>query len=279
MVDAMKLAICNETFQDWPLERAFHFAAECGYRGIEIAPFTIADYVTDVPPPKRAEIRRLAETAGLEVVGLHWLLAKTEGFHVTSPDREVRRRTAAYLGELARCCADLGGSIMVFGSPQQRKLLPGVGREEGMRYAAEVFRDLLPTLDESGVVLALEPLGPEETNFLVTTADAVELVAAIESPRVRLHLDCKAMATEPISIPELIRRNRQLLAHFHANDPNRQGPGFGGLDFRPILRALGEIDYGGWVSVEVFDYTPGIERLARESIGYLQDCLLKLAAD
>jgi len=275
----MKLAICNETFQDWPLERAFHFAAECGYTGIEIAPFTIAQYVTDVPPAKRAEIRRLAESAGLEVVGLHWLLAKTEGFHVTSPDREVRRRTAAYLGELARSCADLGGRIMVFGSPQQRKLLPGVNRDEGMRYAAEVFRDLLPTLDETGVVLALEPLGPEETNFLVTTADAVELVEALGSPQVRLHLDCKAMATEPISIPELIRRNRRLLAHFHANDPNRQGPGFGGLDFRPILRALGEIDYGGWVSVEVFDYTPGIERLARESVEYLQDCLLKLAAD
>jgi sugar phosphate isomerase/epimerase len=85
------------------------------------------------------------------------------------------------------------------------------------------------------------------------------------------------MATEPIAIPELIRRNRQLLAHFHANDPNRQGPGFGGLDFQPILHALGEIDYGGWVSVEVFDYTPGIERLARESIDYLQTCLLRLA--
>ena len=272
----MKLAICNETFQDWPLDRAFGFAAECGYTGIEIAPFTIANYVTDIAPAKRREVRGLAETAGLEVVGLHWLLAKTEGFHVTSPDREVRRRTAGYLGELARCCSDLGGRLMVFGSPQQRKLLPGVSRDEGMRYAAEVFCELLPVLDQTGVVLALEPLGPEETNFLVTTADALELVETIGSPQVRLHLDCKAMATEPTPIPELIRQHRQLLAHFHANDPNRQGPGFGGLDFHPILRALGEIDYCGWVSVEVFDYTPGIERLARESLEYLQNCLLNL---
>ena len=273
----MKFAICNETFQDWPFEKAFAFAADCGYTGIEIAPFTIANYVTDVAAAKRAEVCRLAETAGLEVVGLHWLLAKTEGFHVTSPDREVRRRTAAYLGELARCCSDLGGRLMVFGSPQQRKLLPGVSREEGMQYAAEVLHDLLPVLDQTGVVLALEPLGPEETNFLVTTADAVELVETIGSPLVRLHLDCKAMATESVAIPDLIHQHRQLLAHFHANDPNRQGPGFGGLDFHPILRALGEIDYAGWVSVEVFDYTPGIERLARESIDYLHNCLLNLA--
>jgi hypothetical protein len=74
-----KYAICNETFGDWPLEKAFAFAAECGYQGIEIAPFTIADYATDISETRRAEIRRLAEKAGLTVVGLHWLLAKTKG--------------------------------------------------------------------------------------------------------------------------------------------------------------------------------------------------------
>ena len=122
----MKFAICNETFQDWPFDKAFAFAAECGYTGIEIAPFTIADYVTDITPAQRDEVRRQADRAGLEVVGLHWLLAKTEGFYLTSPDAEVRRSTAEYFGELARLCADLGGKIMVFGSPKQRNLLPGV---------------------------------------------------------------------------------------------------------------------------------------------------------
>jgi len=273
----MKLAICNETFQDWPLERGFALAADCGYTGVEIAPFTIALDVREIGPAKRAEVRRQAEAAGLEVVGLHWLLAKTKGFHLTSPDPDVRGAAASYLAELAECCADLGGKLMVFGSPQQRNLLPGVTRQQAMQYAAEVFGSVLPTLARTGVVLALEPLGPEETSFLVTTADAVELVHEIGSPLVRLHLDCKAMATESTPIPELIRQNRQRLAHFHANDPNRQGPGFGALDFLPILQALGEIDYQGWVSVEVFDYAPGIERLARDSIAYLQKCLLELA--
>ncbi len=273
----MKFAICNETFQDWPLDRAFGFAAECGYTGIEIAPFTIANYVTEIAPRKRAEVRSLADAAGLEVVGLHWLLARTEGLHVTSPDPEVRRRTADYMAELARCCADMGGHLLVFGSPQQRKLLPGVSPEEAMQHAAEVFGSILPVLEETEVTLALEPLGPEETDFLVTTPEAVELAERIGSPHVRLHLDCKAMATEIAPIPELIRRHRSLLAHFHANDPNRRGPGFGALDFRPVLQALGQIDYTGWVSVEVFDYTPGVEALARQSIDYLQNCLAELA--
>jgi sugar phosphate isomerase/epimerase len=273
----MKLAICNETFQDWPLDKAFAFAADCGYTGIEIAPFTLAASATDVTAGQRAEVRRLADICGLEVIGLHWLLAKTQGFHVTSPVADVRRRTAGYFGHLARLAADLGGRVLVFGSPQQRGLLPGVSREQAMDFAADVIQAALPVFEECDVVLALEPLGPQETNFLVTTAEAVDLAERIGSPHVRLHLDCKAMATESLPIPELVRRYHGLMAHFHANDPNRQGPGFGQLDFVPILEALGQVDYRGWVSVEVFDYTPGIERLARESVQYLQMCLSKLA--
>lgn len=273
----MKFAICNETFQDWPLDRAFHFAAQCGYTGIELAPFTLAPTVHQIDAARREEVRRLAEAAGLEVVGLHWLLAKTEGYHVTSPDPAVRRRTADYLAELARCCADCGGSLMVFGSPMQRNLPPGMTKAQGLDLAVEVFQSLLPVLEETEVTVAVEPLGPQETNFLQTAAEACELIERLGSPWVRLHLDCKAMSTEAAPIPALIRRYSSLLAHFHVNDPNRQGPGFGELDFLPILSTLGEMEYPGWVSVEVFDYSPGIEALATQSLDYLQDCLVKLA--
>ncbi len=273
----MKFAICNETFRDWPFDRAFAFAAECGYMGLEIAPFTISNDVTDISSAKRAEVRRQADAAGLQIVGLHWLLAKTEGLYMTSPEPEVRNRTAGYFAELARFCADLGGRVMVCGSPDQRNLLPGVSHSQAMEYAAEVFRAVVPLLEETDVVIALEPLAPSETDFMQTAADAVELAKLIGSSQVRLHLDCKAMSSESAPIPELIRRHHALLAHFHANDPNLQGPGFGELDFLPILEALGEVDYRGWVSVEVFDYSPGIERLAGESIKYMQQCLKKLA--
>ncbi len=274
----MKFAICNETFQDWPLERGFQFAAECGYTGIEIAPFTIANYVTEISAARRDELRREADKAGLEVVGLHWLLAKTEGFYLTSPDAAVRKKTGKYFAELAQCCADLGGKIMVLGSPKQRNLLPGVSMEQATAYAAEVIESFVPALEKSGVTLALEPLSPTEGDFLQTAAEAVALAERIGSPNVRLHLDVKAMSSETLPAADLILLNGRLLAHFHANDPNLQGPGFGDEDFVPIFEALGRIDYRGWVSVEVFDYAPGIERLARESIKYMNECLKKAAS-
>jgi sugar phosphate isomerase/epimerase len=271
-----RFAICNETFKDWPFEKAFALAAECGYEGIEIAPFTISNYVTDVPASRRKEIRRQLEKAGLEMVGLHWLLARTEGLHLTSPDAAVRKKTTKYLGDLAEFCAELGGNLLVFGSPKQRNLLPGVDRARAMRLAAEVIQNALPTLEASDVVLAMEPLAPGATDFLNTAADAIELVRRVDSPRCRMILDCNAMSTESKPMPELIRRSRAHLAHFHANDPNKQGPGFGELDFLPIFKALQAIDYRGWVSVEVFNYSPGPERLARESIEYMRRCLAEI---
>lgn len=269
----MKFAICNETFQEWPFDKAFAFARECGYTGIEFAPFTINKDVRQISPAKRDEVRGQAEEAGLEVVGLHWLLAFTEGFYVTTPDAEVRRNTSEYMGELARLCRDLGGNVLVLGSPMQRNLLPGVSHDEAMEYAADTLRGAIPFIEECDVVLAVEPLGPEEGDFLRTAELGVKLIEMVDSPRCRLHLDVKAMSTEDKPIDAIIRDNANLLQHFHANDPNRRGPGMGEVDFKPILAALQEIDYRGWVSVEVFDYEPGIETLARESIENMKACL------
>ena len=271
----MRWAICNETFENWPFEKACATAAECGYNGLEIAPFTLASYVTEISASRRNELRRIAEQAHIEVIGLHWLLAKTEGFLLTSPDASVRRKTADYLIALAQFCADLGGKVLVFGSPKQRNLLPGISRAQGMDYATEVFQAVLPVLEKTGVVMALEPLTPTTTNFLTCAADGVELMNRMASPYCRLHLDCRSMSSESTPIPDLLRTYRAQLAHFHANDPNGLGPGFGKLDFFPIFRALREIDYSGWVSVEVFDFKLGGDHLARESIRYMKKCLAR----
>jgi len=266
----VKYAICNETFVDWPFDRAFALARECGYTGIEYAPFTMALDARDITPQHRAEVRRQAAAAGLEPVGLHWLLAKTKGYYLTTPDAEVRRRTSDYLGELARLCRDLGGQILVLGSPLQRNLLPGVTHDDAMKYAADVLRAAMPVCQECNVTLLVEPLGPQEGDFLRTADLGVELAKLVDSSFCRLHLDVKAMSSEGTPIPDIIRKHASWMDHFHANDPNRRGPGMGDLDFVPIFEALRDVNYQGWVSVEVFDYEPGVERLVRESIDYMR---------
>src|SRR5207245_5503803 len=135
----MRYAICNETFEGWDHEQVCRFVAEAGYTGLELAPFTLAPRITDVTAQGRRALRHQAEDCGLTILGLHWLLAKTEGLHITSPDESVRRRTADYLVELARCCRDVGGELMVFGSPAQRRIPAGATRAQATEYAADTF--------------------------------------------------------------------------------------------------------------------------------------------
>jgi sugar phosphate isomerase/epimerase len=183
----------------------------------------------------------------------------------------VRRRTADYLVELARCCRDLGGDLMVFGSPAQRRIPAGHTRAQATDWAVDTFRRAAPGIGECGVRLCLEPLSPPEADFINTCAEGLEILRRVEQPNFVLHLDVKAMHTDEESIPELIERHGAKAGHFHANDVNRRGPGFGATDFVPIFRALRRSGYPGWVSVEVFDYSPDPVTIARESIRYMKE--------
>jgi sugar phosphate isomerase/epimerase len=268
----MKYAICNETFEGWDHARVCDTVAGLGYAGLEVAPFTLAPLITDVTAARRGELRRQAEGAGLKIIGLHWLLAKTTGFHLTSTDAAVRKRTGQYLADLATAAADLGGDILVLGSPMQRNLAEGMTKTQGDELAADTISHCLATLADRRVYLCLEPLTTAETNFMTSAAEGVGLIRRIGHPFVRLHLDVKAMSSEGTPVPDIIRANAAFLHHFHANDPNKRGPGFGDTDFKPIFRALKDVNYTGWVSVEVFDYSPDPETIARESIRYMGEC-------
>lgn len=271
----MKFAICNETFGDRSFADTFSTIAKLGYTGVEIAPFTFAPHdepfdLRKVPAEQIVEVRTMAEDAGLEIIGLHWLLAKTEGNYLTSPDPTVRRRTADYLRLLAEVCADLGGKVLVLGSPKQRNLLPGVSYDDAEAYAVEVLHAAIPACMQLGVTIGLEPLGPADGDFMLTADAAKRVMKMVNSRYCKLHLDVKAMSSEAKPIPEIIRENWQWIIHFHANDPNLFGPGMGEVDFRPIFAALKESKYDGWVSVEVFKYEPSPDEIAQRSIEYMR---------
>jgi sugar phosphate isomerase/epimerase len=269
----MKYAICNELFENWPWERVCAFCHEMGYGGIEVAPFTIAPHVSLVDQATRTQMRKVADRMEIEILGLHWLLANVASdrqLYVTHPDELIRANTAEYFVHLTQLCADLGGRVMVIGSPKARNLLPGVTREQAMDFAKEVFAPCLEVAAAKNVTLAIEPLGPKETDFLNTAADGIELIRRVNHPNFRLHLDTKAMSSEATPIPKIIRESAGHMVHFHANDPNLLGPGMGELDFVPIIAALREVGYDGYLSVEVFDFKPGAEFIASESIRYLR---------
>jgi sugar phosphate isomerase/epimerase len=254
-------------FEDWPLDRIAATAAQIGYQGIELAPFTLADLVTDLTATDRRKIRQDVEGAGLAVSGLHWLLAQTP-FRLNVPDPDERARAADYLLALIDFLADVGGDILVFGSPAQRDPADGFAPEDAWQSTVEIMRRCGERASARGVTFCIEPLG---TPFVTWVDDAARMVQEVDHPGFRMMVDCKSMAQDGRwSLSDQIRAAGPWFEHVHVNDPNLLGPGMGEMDFAPILATLADLAYAGWVSVEVFRYELGPERIARESLANLR---------
>ena len=267
----MKFALCNEMFEASSIEHVCSVAKRLGYDGIEIAPFTLAAHAGDISPEVRKKVRQTIEDHGLKTVGLHWLFAGTTGLHVTSTDRTIWKNTKLYLEILLDLCYELGGKVLVVGSPKQRKILDGQTQEGAWKAAVELFSSVLDKADKLGLTLALEPLAPTETNFINTVAEGMRMVRQIDHPNFKIHLDVKAMCSEPTPVVDIIRSvSVDDIGHIHVNDDNLYGPGMGDTDYAPIARALNDIGWDKWLSVEVFKYDPDPETIARKSIEYLR---------
>lgn len=277
----MKIGLCNELFEGWSIEAVLAYAAQLGCDGVEIAPYTLADTLDDLSAERRRAIRRTAERAGMEVLGLHWLLVKPDGLSINHPDAAVRARTTEYLQALIRLCADLGGRILTHGSPGQRTVREGWGEEESWHRARETFESCLPTIERSGVTYCIEPLDRKQTNFVNTVGDAVRLVREIGHPGFQLMVDCRsAEASNGSAVAALdAALVSGHLRHVHVNDLNGRGPGFGRVSFSPILQHLIASDYQGYISVEVFEFDPDPRTIAARSIGYLKGIVEALRRD
>jgi sugar phosphate isomerase/epimerase len=275
----MKISICNELFQGWPIEKVFDYAAQLGYDGVEIAPYTLADSVTEVSPLKRKAIGRAAEKSGVEIVGLHWLLVKPEGLSINHPDEIIRIRTQEYIEALIHFCADIGGKLLLHGSPHQRTVKEGWNFLHSWDYAKETFRACLETAQKRNVTYCIEPLTKANTNFINTVNEALRLVKEIRHPNFKMMFDCRSAAAQEKSITEALIRalDSRMLRHVHVNDATGRGPGFGETQFTPILKTLVKNGYKGYISVEVFEFDPDPQTIASRSLGYLKGILETLS--
>ena len=269
----MIVSLCNEVLRELDFPAQCALAKGLGYDGLEIAPFTLADQPDRLPAARRAELRRIASDHGIAITGLHYLLLAPEGLSITSPDAAVRRRTTDFMRALIELCAELGGRILVHGSPRQRPVAPGQSRGEALANATACFAAIAEAAERAGVAYCIEALAPPEAELINTVEEAAAIVDQIGSPAVRTMIDtCAAARSERSPIPELIERwlPTGKIAHIHLNDPNRRGPGQGDLRFGPILAALDAHAYDGVCSVEPFVYEPDGPTCAARATGYLQ---------
>lgn len=269
----MRISLCNEVLANMSLAQQCEYAARIGYDGLEIAPFTLSETPEKISTGEAAKIRATVESFGLVVTGLHWLLVKPVGLSLTDPDPALRTRTVEVMRRLTGLCAELGGAVLVHGSPKQRQIAAGETHSVALARLQEGLAQVAEAAGANGVVYCVEPLSKHEAQVINTVAEAVALVRAINHPHLRTMIDCSAAGLdETESVPDLIDRwlPTGLIAHIQFNDPNRRGPGQGEMEFLPIVAALRRNGYPGVVAVEPFEYVPDGPGAAAFCAGYLR---------
>lgn len=264
----MQFALCNEVLREMDFPQQARLAASLGYDALEVAPFTLdAEAPHRLPAARRAELRRIAEDAGVPIAGLHWLLVAPAGLSIT--DAGLHAGTVDVMRALIDLAADLGARYLVHGSPAQRRVeAPGdaARAEAALALAAR-------HAGAAGQTYVLEPLDSAQTNWAADIAEAAEIVARIGDPALRTMLDVSAAGRGEVEdVADLLRRwvPTGLIAHVHLNDRNRRAPGQGSDRFAPVLAALDETGYAGICGVEPFDYQPDGPGCAARAIGYLR---------
>lgn len=278
----LKLSACNELYSGADFAHTCRSLKRAGWDGIEIAPFTLLQDATRLPALRRREVRDIIVSEGLAFVGLHWLTVGPEGVHVTTPDITVRRRSWEYVRGLVELCADLrastdAGGVMVFGSPDQRRTTGGLSRAEAEQNYIEGVLSLVPDLEGAGVTLCVEALPIGQCDVIITLDRAAEIVDEIGSPMVQTMFDPHNAINEIDPHGELVARHWDKIRHIHVNELDGSYPRpAGGYDFKPVLQVAKDRNFRGWVSMEVFDFSPGAETIVNESIAYLAAEISKL---
>jgi sugar phosphate isomerase/epimerase len=260
-----------------PFERQCAFAAQLGYDGLEIAPFTLGAEAWMLPAPRRAAIRRAAADAGIAITGLHALLWEPKGLSITTSDEPLRLRTIDIMRRLIGLAADLGARVMVHGSPLARQ----IDGPDSLPCGVDSIAAIAPDAEAAGVAYCLEPLVKAETIMVRNLREAFDVIDVIGSPAIRTMIDAAAAAMgEDGTVADTIRRHLPSgrIAHVHFSAPNRRGPADGDLDFAPILAALTEMRYAGGTAVEPFIFEPDGPACAARQIGYLRGLLDAMSA-
>jgi D-psicose/D-tagatose/L-ribulose 3-epimerase len=277
MAFSFRHSICNESFEGWPFATAVQAIRKAGYTGIEIAPFTLAESPFQISPAQRKEYRDIIESEGLTFVGLHWLMVSPKGLHVTTPDTELRHRSWEHIRGLIDLCADLGpDGVLVFGSPKQRSTTGGLSREEATKNFVDGLHSVAPDACRRGVTVLVEALPIGQSDVVQTLDEAAAIVQSIASPCIQTMFDVHNAVDEQDPHPVLIERHFDLIRHVHMNELDGRHCGAGNYDFKPIFETLRRLNYAGWISLEAFDFTPGAERLAHESLRHLESQIAQL---
>jgi sugar phosphate isomerase/epimerase len=221
-------------------------AGALGFDAVEIFPHG-PDAIDTV------ELRKLLADNGLAVAavgtGAGWVRHKLT---LTSPDTAIHTKAMAFVESLIDFAAVFDAPVII-GSMQGR-WGDGSSREAALGYLSQSLLNLGLYAAKFDLPLLYEPINRYETNLINRLADGVALLKGLASSNVKLLADLYHMNIEEVNLPAAIGAAAGFIGHVHFADSNRHAAGGGHTDFRPIIGALRDIGYTGYLSAEVLPW-------------------------
>ncbi len=244
----MRLAVSNIALPPFGGAAEFEKLAAFGIDGLEIAPSRRwEDTWHGLSAGDVEALRSEAEECGLTIVGLHSLFFDHPDLGLFR-DRTTRAASLDFLTHLSGVCRDLGGHTLIWGGGRRRGQMPlDQARDEARSFITELCR----RIEDHGTCICFEPLGPNDSDFINSTYDALALAQDIDHRAFAVQLDAKALVDNGEARRGTFDDVAARLVHFHANEPGLGVLGTSGtVDHAAFGDWLRNLDYSGFVSLE-----------------------------
>lgn len=262
MKSAVTISLVQEAaggpFVFWhDLEAGMRQAAELGFDAVEI--FAPAPEVLNDPSIGTLLSKYRLSLAAVGT-GAGWVKHKLA---LTSPDAAVRAKARDFIRDIVNAGGKFGAPAII-GSMQGR-WADAIDKPTALKLLGESLVELGAAASKHGVPLIYEPLNRYETNLITTMADGVAYLQGLGTQNVKLLADLFHMNIEEVNVADGLRAGGAYIGHVHFVDSNRRAVGSGHTDFGPIMQALRDINYAGYLSAECFAY-PNSAEAARLTI-------------
>jgi sugar phosphate isomerase/epimerase len=272
----MRLAISNIAWPAGADAEVLPLLQEHQVGGVELALTKVWPQPLAAPAEEVAAYRTWWEARGIRIVALQALLFGRPELHLFGSPSS-RQAMQDYLVGIIQQAARLGAHALVLGSPGNRKR-GDLGNNEALAIAVDFFRPLGEAAERCGMALCIEP-NPTAygCDWVTSIAEGIELVDAVGSSGLRLHLDTAGMHLAGDG-PEAVKSAGSRVHHFHVSAPFLEGVPGGGVPHGDYVAALLDCGYTGWVSIEMAEpkLRPSWQDGVRSALGqvrHLYGCL------
>lgn len=236
--------------------------------GVDLALTKIWDEPVSASRMDIVKYRQFWANKGISIVGIQSLLFSHPEMEIFKDDKN-RNDTLEYLRKISRLSHQLGARVLVFGSPKNR-LVGSVKKSEINKIAADFFSKVSDICQHYGLIFCLEP-NPTQygCDYISTHQEAIELAKTINNPSFRINLDTSTMTMNLENYLETITRAIPWSGHVHISEPNLAPIAKGVTNHVNIASAFSEINYNGWISIEMKEQPENVLSTVEKSIKYV----------